>query len=93
MTSRGLTTDTVRPQQISSLAIKPEWIRLPKPGTLCTHTGLSRSKLNELILGSKPPVHSVSLRRRGQLRGTRLINYDSLLAFLQSLDTQGDCHE
>lgn len=69
--------------------VKPEFIRLPKTGKHCIHTGLSRSKLNELILPCeinkfKPPVKSVSLRNRGQVRGVRLINFDSLLQFLSS---------
>lgn len=70
--------------------ITPEFIRLPKPGTLCRWTGLSRSKLNELILPSplnnhKPPVRSLSLRNRGQLKAVRLIVLDSLLGYLRGL--------
>jgi len=65
----------------------PEFIRLPKPGHLCAWTGLSRSKLNELILpteenGYKPPVKSVCLRRKGAAKGTRLIHLASLLEYL-----------
>ena len=76
-------------------ALRPEFIRLPKPGTLCPWTGLSRSKLNELILpsplnGHRPPVRSVSLRNRGQIRAVRLINFDSLMAYLRSLEVAGD---
>lgn len=72
-------------------AARPEFIRLPKPRTLCPWTGLSRSKLNELILpsplnGHRPPVRSVSLRNRGQIRAVRLINFDSLMAYLRSLE-------
>ena len=66
-------------------SVRPEFIRLPKAGRQCPHSGLSRSKLNELILGPKPPVRSVCLRKRGQVRGTRLISYDSLMAYLNSL--------
>jgi hypothetical protein len=70
--------------------ITPEFIRLPKPGTLCRWTGLSRSKLNELILPSplnsfKPPVRSLSLRNRGQIKAVRLIVLDSLLGYLRGL--------
>ena len=70
------------------LNVTPEFIRLPKPGTLCRWTGLSRSKLNELILPSplnsfKPPVRS--LRNRGQIMAVRLIVLDSLLGYLRSL--------
>ena len=72
-------------------ARKPEFIRLPKPGRRCPWTGLSRSGLNNLILptaanGYRPPVVSKSLRKRGALRGTRLISYDSLMSHLKSCD-------
>ncbi len=65
----------------------PEFIRLPKLG-LCPITGLSRSKIYDLISpnegnGFKPPVKSVSLRKPGQTKGTRLIVLQSLLAYLR----------
>jgi hypothetical protein len=67
---------------------RPDWIRLPKPGHLCAFTGLSRSKINELILpsaanGHKPAVKSCSLCKPGAVRGTRLIHLASLLAYLE----------
>jgi len=74
----------------STAPIKPEWLRLPAPGSRCPFTGLSRSTLNELTIpgpanDGKAPVKSVVLRKRGALRGIRLINYDSLMAYLESL--------
>ena len=65
----------------------PEFIRLPIKG-LCPITGLSRSKIYTLILphednNYKPPVASVSLRKTGQLKGTRLVVLESLLAYLR----------
>ena len=70
---------------------RPEFMRLPKSGSLCPWSGLSRSKLNELILpsplnGHRPPVRSISLRNRGQIRAVRLISFDSLMAYLRSLE-------
>jgi hypothetical protein len=43
--------------------------------------------MNNLILpcavnGYKPPVRSVCLRQRGAVRGTRLVNYRSLMDHL-----------
>ena len=72
---------------------KPEWLRLPSAGKACLFTSLKRSKLNELILpseanGFKPPVHSISVRNRGQKKGCRLISYDSLMAYLRGLGEQ-----
>ena len=71
-------------------SVKPEWLRLPAPGERCRYTGLSRSTLNELTIpgrtnGEMPPVKSVVLRKRGALRGIRLISYDSLMHFLAGL--------
>jgi hypothetical protein len=76
--------------------VKPEFIRLPKPGKLCPHTGLSRSKLNELILPCeanhfKPPVKSISLRKRGQVRGVRLIVFDSLISDSELATNERGC--
>ena len=72
--------------------IKPEFIRLPKPSAQCPWTGLSRGKLNQLVLackenGFKPPVRSVSIRQRGQQRGVRLVFFDSLMDYLNSCQT------
>jgi hypothetical protein len=74
--------------------LKPEFVRLPKGGTRCPHTGLSRSKLNQLVLPCKendfkPPVESKSVRSRGTIRGTRLIVFDSLMEYLNGLDDGG----
>ncbi len=73
-----------------SEATKPEWVRLPAPGNRCRFTGLSRSTLNELAIAGPandgvPPVKSVVLRKRGALRGIRLISYDSLMGYLATL--------
>lgn len=70
--------------------VRPEWLRLPAPGARCRYTGLSRSTLNELTIAGLandgvPPVKSVVLRKRGALRGIRLISYDSLMGYLAGL--------
>ena len=84
--------ETSPPQQISAPTNQPQtggpvYIRLPKPGEKCPITGLSRAKLNELILPNErnhfnPPVASKSLRQKGALRGIRLVLLESLLAHL-----------
>lgn len=83
---------TSAPHAVATAAatIKPEWVRLPAPGSRCPFTGLSRSTLNELTIpgpanDGTPPVKSVVLRKRGALRGIRLISYDSLMAHLENL--------
>jgi hypothetical protein len=69
----------------------PVYIRLPKPGEKCAISGLSRSGLNELILKNErnhfnPPVASVSDRKKGATRGSRLVLLESLLAYLSGLN-------
>ena len=82
-------------QQVeASATVRPEFVRLPKGGTRCPHTGLSRSKMNQLVLPCKendfkPPVESKVLRSRGTIRGTRLIVFDSLMEYLNGLDDGG----
>lgn len=76
--------------QASATTIKPEFIRLPLPGNRCPYTGLSRTGLCELTApgprnDNRPPVKSVVLRKRGAAKGVRLISYDSLMAYLESL--------
>ncbi|MAS93068.1 MAG: hypothetical protein CMO55_07710 [Verrucomicrobiales bacterium] len=66
--------------------MQPVFIRLPKPGTKCPHTGLSRSELNELILGDNPKVRSIDFRKPGNSRGIRLIVFRSLVEFLFSFE-------
>ncbi len=78
------------PAAVTGETSKPEWLRLPAPGSRCRFTGLSRSTLNELTIpgpanDGTPPVKSVVLRKRGAIRGIRLISYDSLMAHLENL--------
>lgn len=65
-------------------AIDP-WIRLPPPKKRCPHTGLSRTSLLELVLGSRGQVPTVSLRKPGAIRGVRIIHLPSLQAYLVAL--------
>ena len=69
--------------------VRPEFIRLPPPGSKCLHTGLSRSALNSLVLptpenGFSPVVKSFVLRKRGAKTGIRLVDFASLVSFIRS---------
>ena len=80
------TAPVAAPASAASTPSEREFIRLPKSGQ-CPITGLTRSKLYDLISpnednGFKPPVKSVSLRKPGQIKGTRLIVLQSLLDYL-----------
>jgi hypothetical protein len=87
---RHVTTVNIGEPIQAQAPVKPEWIRLPLPGHTCPWSGLKRSKLNELILpseinGHKPPVKSICVRNKGQKKGVRLISFDSLMAYLNSM--------
>ena len=80
------TVPVAAPASAASTTSEREFLRLPKSGQ-CPITGLTRSKLYDLISpnednGFKPPVKSVSLRKPGQIKGTRLIVLQSLLDYL-----------
>ena len=67
----------------------PNFLRLPKPGTRCKWTGLSRSGMNTLVLPSKennykPVVRSYLMKKRGYMRGIRFIDFDSLVMYIKS---------
>lgn len=59
----------------------PEWVRANKAGPE-HYTGLSRSYLYQLA--QEGMIRSVSIRRPGQIRGVRLFNLPSILAFIES---------
>jgi hypothetical protein len=67
------------PATVSQL--QPRFVRLPKPGTLCQFTGLSRTQIYLLCKSGK--VKSHSLRRPGTCRGVRVIDYQSLVAAIE----------
>lgn len=66
-------------------AIPSDWLRVKEA---CSFSRLSKPKLYQLINAGK--IKSVSLRERGQIRGTRLISFDSLRNFLESRATGGE---
>jgi hypothetical protein len=61
--------------------LQPRFVRLPKPGTLCPFTGLSRTQIYLLCKSGK--IKSHSLKRPGTCRGVRLIDYQSLVAAIE----------
>ena len=65
----------------SASQLQPRFVRLPKPGTLCPFTGLSRTQIYLMCKSGK--VKSHSLKRRGTCRGVRLIDYPSLVSAIQ----------
>lgn len=79
-------TNTDAPTGAASYnAIRPEWIR---PKDVPRFFGLGRTATYALLAEGK--VKSVSMRKRGQRHGTRLISYDSLKKYLESLAEGGE---
>jgi len=67
------------PKQTETATIKPEWIRITQAKTIF---GIGRTQLYALIADGK--IKSASLKKRGCIRGTRLVSYDSLAAYIES---------
>jgi hypothetical protein len=72
----------------------PLFIRIPSTGIRCPYSGLSQSSLDKLVRpqaanGFKPPVRSKLFRQSGTISKVRLIDYQSLLEYLNSLP-EGD---
>lgn len=64
---------------------QPEWARLPKPGTRCQFSGLSRTTLLEMI--ERGEFRAITVRQPGATRGIRLIHLPGLFAWLARLDS------
>jgi hypothetical protein len=60
------------------------WIRLPRAGDACPHTGLKRGQLLKLACDKRNGLKVCHLREQGAKRGTRLIELHSLLDFLEA---------
>jgi hypothetical protein len=68
----------------TATALPQEWLRISEA---VQYSRLSKPTLYNLI--NRGLIKSVSLRERGQIKGTRLVSYDSLRAFLESRATGG----
>jgi hypothetical protein len=62
--------------------LKPRWLKVC---TAVKYSGISRAVLYRLLAQGK--IRSSSLRSRGALRGIRLIDRDSLDAYIESFAT------
>jgi hypothetical protein len=62
-------------------ALKPEWLRIPAASRI---SGLSRTFIFEKIVTGE--IVSKHLKRPGKSRGIRLIQYSSLMEFIDKLE-------
>jgi hypothetical protein len=80
----------ILPRVLLDAVAQPVYMRLPAPRTRCPRTGLSRSGMADLCVPGKannfkPPVRSVFLKlQKGGKRGIRLVDYKSLISYLES---------
>jgi len=65
---------------------KPEFFRLPKPGVRDPYFGLPRTTYYELEKAGD--IRLVRLKKRGNIRGTTLIPFDQVLAYLRGLTAE-----
>ena len=65
-------------------SIPQDWLRVSEA---CAYCRISKPKLYDLL--NRGLVKSVSLKERGQIKGTRLVSFHSLKAFLESKATGG----
>ena len=80
MATKSISSNQIRgahaaPSQAES--VEAEFLRVPAAAKF---SGLSRSHLYELVKSGE--IKSACIRRRGALRGIRLIHRDSLTAFI-----------
>ena len=88
--SLGPVTSAPRLERGRPVFDQSAWIRLPRAGTRCPVSGLSRTTLAELVRpcprnGYCPLVEARLLKRRDARRGVLLISRDSLLGYLDDL--------
>jgi hypothetical protein len=66
-------------------SIPQDWLRVAEA---CAYCRVSKPKLYDLL--NRGLVKSVSLKERGQIKGTRLVSFHSLKAFLESRASGGE---
>ena len=69
-------------QMLNNTAEKQSFMRLPKIGGRCPHTGLSRTTLTSILKSGNVRSHTVQLP--GRSRGCRVIDVQSLLDYIGS---------
>lgn len=75
------------PAENGEHSVRPEMFRLPKPGQRDPHFGLPRTTYYDLE--KTGAIRFVRLRKRGLTRGTTLIPFDQMLAYLRGLLPKG----
>jgi hypothetical protein len=74
-----MTTEKISNEIGKCEAARPAWFRIPDA---CAVSGIGRSLLYRHLSDGR--IKSVCLRDRNKVRGIRLVNADSLFAFIES---------
>jgi hypothetical protein len=77
-TAMDLTTSTIENETGKCAMAQPKWLRVPDA---CRVSGIGRSLLYQHLKAGR--IKSVCLRRTNSIRGIRLVNADSLNAFIE----------
>ena len=86
MTDIVVNMENIYGQSVGSIeprTLKPETFRLPKPGERDPYFGLPRTTYYELEKTNT--IRLIRLRKRGNLRGTTLVPFDDVSAYLRGL--------
>ena len=74
-------TYTLTSAPAQEVDVADRWVRLPGAKQREYHTGLSRAHIYALIKAGE--IKSSSLKRRGTLRGVRVVHLRSLLDYVE----------
>src|SRR6266481_8611729 len=81
------TTEIQQDVHSGPVTLNPRWLRIP---AAVKYSGLSRARLYELL--AQGPIKSICLKsRKGAQRGIRLIDKESIDAFMIALQTEEVC--
>ena len=67
-------------------ALRPVWVRAPRPGEVEFYSGLGRGKLYQAEAAGK--IKTASLKPPGAVRGVKLFNLQSVLEYVESCANQ-----
>ena len=84
-TQQTLQTATASASGKPSNELPKEWLRVSEA---VQFSRISKPKIYDLL--GRGLIKSCSLKERGMVRGTRLISFDSLKAFLESRSSGGE---
>jgi hypothetical protein len=79
------TTSTIEHETGKCAIAQPKWLRVPDA---CRASGIGRSLLYQHLKAGH--IKSVALRDKNKVRGIRLVNADSLNAFIESFANGGN---